>query len=109
MTNVIHVDFNRDKRGARRAQFDSRDPDISGPVIAEALAQQNADVAAQHQRDQDLIGAALRRPPQRWPELAAWVDEGTWQRILSEMPAQQRAALEAIRPAAGPAPRLPVA
>jgi hypothetical protein len=84
-----------DPRAARRALFDAHDP----TVIAEAFAQQAQDAAKARKRDQELIAAALKHPPQGWPEIAAWVDEGTWLRILAEA-GDERAALQAIRPPA---------
>ncbi len=34
--------------------------------------------------DQDAISRGLAFPPNGWAELARWVDEGTWLRLLGE-------------------------
>lgn len=109
MTNASPVNFGTDKRVARRYLFDTATDEELAPVLDELRLQRDETARQHRERDLASVAAALKLPAQGWPELAAWVDEGTWLRILGEMPPDQRADLEAIRPPAGVAPRPPAA
>jgi hypothetical protein len=90
-----------DTRAARRRLFDEADEKTMAGLVAEHHAYLDELAVKNRQRDSETIARGLALPPQGWPELAAWVDEGTWLRVLGEATAELRAELEALRPPAG--------
>lgn len=85
-------------QAARRHQIDTATPEQMTVLMSEFRAERARVNAAQRERDRQTIESASRQPPQGWPEIASWVDEGTWTRVLGEAPTDLRAELESIRP-----------
>lgn len=88
-TNLVAVRAAR-KLATDNGQFVPTDADNR------AIAADNRD------HDQQTAEAGQRaKPLSTWQEIADWVDEPTWLRILSDLTPETRAECEQIRPPAG--------
>lgn len=91
MTDPINIAA---ARSARRRAADSGQSVPTPEQVAAVIAEN----AAQLER---AIEAGERvKPISTWQEIADWVDEATWQRILDDLSPETRAECERIRPPA---------
>jgi hypothetical protein len=87
-----------DRKRARREAFDAG----GYAAIGSSVERETADIIARNKADHEraLKAGAAAPPISTWAEVAATVDDATWDRILNDLTVG-RAAAEAIRPPSG--------
>ena len=87
-----------DRKRARREAFDAD----GYAAVGSSVERETAEIIARNKADNEraLKAGGVAPPISTWAEVAATVDDATWDRILNDLTVGRTAA-EAVRPASG--------